>query len=100
MPRRLPERDTAKRTKRPSRAKRQRKYQSLPSWKAPVEVGEEVEVLIDDIGSRGDGISRVDGFLVFVPQAKVGKRLRVKITKVGPKFAIAEKLQEIGGETP
>ena len=100
MPRRLPSRDTAKRTKRPSRAKRQRKYQSLPSWKAPVDVGEKLEVLIDDIGSRGDGISRVDGFLVFVPQAQVGERLQVKITKVGPKFAIAEKLQEMGGETP
>jgi predicted RNA-binding protein with TRAM domain len=100
MPRRLPERDTARRTKRPSRAKRQQKYQSIPLWKAPVKAGEELDVVIDDVGSRGDGIARVGGLLIFVPQAKVGERLRVKITTVGRKFAVAEKLKETGGENP
>ena len=53
---------------------------------------EELDVLIDDVGRRGDGISRVRGFLVFVPEAKVGERLRVKITQIDNKFAIAERL--------
>lgn len=50
-----------------------------------------MEVVIDDIGSRGDGITRVQGFLIFVPKARIGERLRVKIIRVGRKFAIAEK---------
>lgn len=100
MPRRLPERDTGRRPKRASRAKRQRKYQPIPFRRAPVKVGEELDVVIDDIGSGGDGVARVRGFLVFVPQTKVGERLRVKITSVGRKFAIAEKLIETGGKTP
>lgn len=83
MPRRLPERDIARSTKRPSRAKSQQKYQSIPLWRGPVKAGEEFDVVIDDVGSRGDGIARAGGFLVFVPQTKVGDRLRVKITTVG-----------------
>jgi len=47
--------------------------------------------MIDDIGSRGDGIARIMGYLIFVPQAKIGERLKVRIVKVGRKFAIAEK---------
>ncbi len=99
MPRRLPERN-ARKPKRASRAKRQRRYQPLPFQKAPVKAGEELDVIIDDIGSRGDGITRVRGFLVFVPQAKVGERIKVKITSIGRKFAIAEKVKETGGESP
>ena len=56
-------------------------------------VGQEIDVIIDDIGSRGDGITRIQGFLVFVPEAKVGERLKVKIVSVGRKFAIAEKIK-------
>jgi len=75
--------------------KRERKYDSLPFpfQKAPVNVGQEIDVIIDDIGSRGDGITRIQGFLVFVPETKVGERLKVKIVNVGRKFAIAEKIK-------
>jgi predicted RNA-binding protein with TRAM domain len=92
MPRRVPERSAVRRSKRPIRAKRQQKYQLIPFTSAPVNVGQELDVVVDDVGSRGDGISRVRGFLVFVPEAKVGERLRVKITQIDGKFAIAERL--------
>ncbi len=100
MPRRLPERSTGRKPKRASRAKRERKYQSIPFRKAPVKTAEELDVVIDDIGSGGDGIARVRGFLVFVPQTKVGERLRVRITKVGRKFAFAERINEKEGKSP
>jgi len=58
-----------------------------------VKVGQEIDVIIDDIGSGGDGISRIRGFLVFVPETKVRERLKVKIVSVGRKFAIAEKIK-------
>ncbi|MEM3731169.1 MAG: TRAM domain-containing protein [Candidatus Bathyarchaeia archaeon] len=53
---------------------------------------QEIEVLIDDIGSRGDGIARIQGFLIFVPRSKIGERVKVRIVSVGEKFAVAEKI--------
>jgi len=91
MPRRLPEKT---RHVRPRRVhKRERKYDPLPFEKVQVNVGEEIDVIIDDIGSRGDGITRIRGFLVFVPETKVGERLKVRIVSIGRKFAIAEKIK-------
>jgi len=59
---------------------------------APVKENQEVEVVIDDIGSRGDGIAKIQGFLIFVPRSKIGERVRVRILSVGEKFAVAEKV--------
>jgi predicted RNA-binding protein with TRAM domain len=57
-----------------------------------VKENQELEVVIDDIGSRGDGISKIQGFLIFVPRSKIGERVRVKILSVCEKFAVAEKI--------
>jgi len=57
-----------------------------------VKENQELEVVIDDIGSRGDGISKIQGFLIFVPRSKIGERVRVKILSVDEKFAVAEKI--------
>jgi len=56
----------------------------------PVNEGDIVEVEIDDLGSKGDGIARVEGFVVFVPGAEVGETYDVEVTSVGNKFAFAE----------
>ena len=40
----------------------------------PVEVGKEYEVDITEISRKGDGIARVQGFIVFVQIQKSGKR--------------------------
>jgi len=58
----------------------------------PVKENQEIEVVIDDVGSRGDGIAKIEGYLIFVPRSKIGERVRVKIRSVGEKFALAEKL--------
>jgi len=92
MPRRLSEKT---RHVRPRHfKKREKKYDAIGFQPAPVKEGQELNVVIDDIGSRGDGITRVQNFLIFVPQAKVGERLNVRILKVGRKFAIAEKIKQ------
>jgi len=94
MPRKLPEKT---RHVRPRRVhKREQKYDPLPFQRIPVNVGQEIDVIIDDIGSRGDGITRIGNFLVFVPETKVGERLKVKIVSVGRKFAVAEKIKGNG----
>ncbi|ADB57810.1 TRAM domain-containing protein [Archaeoglobus profundus] len=56
----------------------------------PVSVGEVREVKIVAMGSGGDGIAKVNGFVVFVPGTKVGDDVKVKVTKVLKKFAFAE----------
>ena len=55
----------------------------------PVEVGKEYEVEVTEISRKGDGIARVQGFVVFVENGKVGNKLKVKVTEVADRFAKA-----------
>ncbi|MDQ3962115.1 MAG: TRAM domain-containing protein, partial [Thermoproteota archaeon] len=45
---------------------------------------------------KGDGVARVQGFIVFVKGGRVGQKTRVKVTHVGDRFATAETID--GGE--
>jgi len=56
----------------------------------PVSEGDVVELEIEDLGSKGDGIARVEGFVVFVPGGEVDQEYEVEITSVGRKFAFGE----------
>lgn len=58
----------------------------------PVAVGDEIEVTIESVGGRGDGIAKVEGFVIFVKGATKGERCRVKITDVRRTHALAEKV--------
>ena len=58
--------------------------------KAPVELGQEYEGEIEDISRRGDGIAKIEGFVIFVANAKKGDHVKFKITKIGRRFAVAE----------
>jgi len=55
---------------------------------------EEYEVKIEDTGKKGDGITHIEGFVVFVPDTAVGDELKVRITSVRSRFAFAEKVSE------
>ena len=59
----------------------------------PVSAGEEIEVTIEAVASKGDGIAKKEGFVIFVPDAKVGEKVRVKITEVRRSFALAQKVE-------
>ncbi|WP_456481525.1 TRAM domain-containing protein [Methanopyrus sp.] len=54
----------------------------------PVDVGDVYEVKIEDTGKRGDGVARVNGFVIFVPEAEEGDRVLVKIVSVRDTYAI------------
>lgn len=45
---------------------------------------------ITEVSRRGDGIARIQGFVIFVTDAKKGESHRIKITKVSNRFATAE----------
>ena len=56
----------------------------------PVETGKEYDVSITEISRKGDGIARVEGFVIFVKNGKAGQNAKVKITQVGQRFASAD----------
>ena len=39
---------------------------------------------------RGDGIARIQGFVIFVKNGQVGQNVKAKIIQVGERFATAE----------
>lgn len=57
---------------------------------APVKVGEELDVKIEAVGEKGDGIAKKNGFVLFVPGVKAGEEVRIKVTKVLRKVGFAE----------
>ena len=62
------------------------------SGSKPVEVGKEYEADITELSRRGDGVARIEGFVIFVSNAKKGDHVKFKVTSVGPRFATAEKV--------
>ena len=57
----------------------------------PVEPGEIRYVEIEDLGQQGDGIARVErGYVIIVPGAAVGDRVKIEIADVEPNFAVGE----------
>ena len=54
------------------------------------EVGQRVTVKIDDIAFGGEGVGRVDGFVVFVPLVIEGETVEATITEVKKNFARTE----------
>lgn len=61
--------------------------------KKPVELDKEYEAEIEDISRKGDGIAKIEGFIIFVPNTKQGQHAKFKITRVGSRFAIGELVQ-------
>ncbi|ELZ13661.1 deoxyribonuclease/rho motif-related TRAM [Halovivax asiaticus JCM 14624] len=61
----------------------------------PVEIGETRYVEIEDIGKQGDGIARVErGYVIIVPGADVGERVKVEVSEVKSNFAVGEIIEE------
>ncbi len=61
---------------------------------APVNVGDELDVKIEAVGEKGDGIAKKEGFVLFVPNTKEGQEVRIRVTKVLRKVGFAEVVGE------
>ncbi|WP_276281187.1 TRAM domain-containing protein [Halorussus caseinilyticus] len=77
-------------------SKSQSKSSGAPSEpQPPVEEGEIRYVEVEDIGKQGDGIARVErGYVIIVPDAEIGERVKVEITEVKSNFAVGEIIEE------
>jgi predicted RNA-binding protein with TRAM domain len=68
---------------------------SVDEPQPPVELGEVRYVEIEDIGKQGDGIARVErGYVIIVPGADVGERVKVEISEVKSNFAVGEVIED------
>lgn len=66
----------------------------------PVAEGDILTVKIEGIGSSGDGLARVKGFVIFVPETSVDDEVRVRVTKVSRRVGFAERIEEETGQAP
>jgi predicted RNA-binding protein with TRAM domain len=60
----------------------------------PVKMGEELDVRVEAVGEKGDGVAKVKGFVLFIPNTRAGENCRVRVTKVLSKVGFAEKIGE------
>jgi predicted RNA-binding protein with TRAM domain len=65
----------------------------------PVETGKEYDVQITEISRKGDGIARIQGFVIFVKNGKVGQNAKIRVIQVGNRFATAEIVDGASGST-
>ena len=56
---------------------------------APVRLGDELELQVDSLAYGGNGVARLNGFVVFVRRGLPGDRVRARVTKVKRGFAEA-----------
>ena len=56
----------------------------------PVKVGEEYEVDVVEKSRRGEGVAKIEGLVIFIPNAKPGDHIKVRIMRISRKFAEAQ----------
>jgi len=69
------------------------RFPASSSKEKPVKVGEELDVLVSELSRRGDGVARIQGFVIFIPNTKQGMQAKIRIKEIRPNFAIAELIE-------
>ncbi|MBW2974178.1 TRAM domain-containing protein [Candidatus Woesearchaeota archaeon] len=72
----------------------ERDFRQSRGFMAPVKVGDEIDVKIEAVGEKGDGIAKKDGFVIFVPNTKEGDEVKVKVTRVLRRVGFGEVVGE------
>ena len=67
---------------------------------APVTNGDELELRIDSLAYGGNGVARLDGFVVFVKRGLPGDLVRARVTKVKRSHAEAEAFEVVEPGAP
>jgi 23S rRNA (uracil1939-C5)-methyltransferase len=77
----------------------QSKSKDIDRKRFALEKNDEIEVIIDGLGSEGEGIAHVDGYALFIKEALVGEKAKVKIMKTKKSYGYA-RLMEILEPSP
>ena len=64
----------------------------------PVKDGEEHDVTIAEMSRKGDGIARIQNFVVFVAGTQAGDKVRIRIKEVRGRHAVGEVVGESTGK--
>lgn len=59
----------------------------------PVELGEELEVEITELSPKNEGIAKIQGLVVYVPNTEPGNHVKIKIIHIDGKTAKAETIK-------
>jgi translation initiation factor 2 subunit 2 len=57
-----------------------------------IEAGETYDLMIEDVGKKGDGIARKGNFIIYVPGTAKGSQVKVKIEKVSGTVAFGDRV--------
>ena len=60
----------------------------------PVKEGDIYDVEIEGIGDKGDGIAKVQGYVIVIPNVKKGDHVKVKVNAVRGKVSFGEVVGE------
>jgi translation initiation factor 2 subunit 2 len=63
-----------------------------------IEEGETYELRVESVGNKGDGIAKVDKYLVFIPGTAKGEVVKAKVKKISGTLAFAEVVERIKGK--
>ena len=60
----------------------------------PVKEGDTYDVEIEGIGEKGDGIAKVNGYVIIVPNVKKGDMVKIRVNAVRGKVSFGEVIGE------
>lgn len=60
--------------------------------KDELEEGKEYELMIDSVGSKGDGIAKLSKYTIFVPNTTKGQTVKARIKRISGNLAFAERV--------
>ena len=58
--------------------------------RAPISVGEEYIVTIEETSKSGTGVAKIRGFVVLVKNSNPGEKVKIRIKQVGRSHAVAD----------
>lgn len=75
-------------SKRPIRKRKAKTEVAAPT----IEEGKEMEVHIESISKKGDGVARIGKYILYVAGAKTGQNVKIRITKISGQVAFTQKI--------
>lgn len=75
-------------------ARSHKKKDKYSKKKPPVRKGQIIDLFIKDVTEKGDGVGKIENFAVFVPGAKQGQVIKVKIVEVKKNCAVGKRVKQ------